>query len=83
MKLSIFTSMTDPEERNDPWKEALRSYEDIADEVITVGQNWPPGEFEWKYIGEVFQEGHDICTGDWVMRMDIDYILHEKDMDYI
>ncbi len=83
MKLSIFTSMTNPEERKDPWEEALRSYEDIADEVITVGQNWPPGEFEWKYIGEVFQEGHDICTGDWVMRMDIDYILHEKDMDYI
>ena len=34
MKLSIFTSMTNPQERNDPWKEALECYNDFADEVI-------------------------------------------------
>ena len=33
MKLSIFTSMTNPEERNDAWQEAISCYEDIADEV--------------------------------------------------
>ena len=35
MKISIFTSMTNPEERQDPWKEALNCYEDFAGEVIT------------------------------------------------
>jgi len=30
MKISIFTSMTNPEERNDPWEEALNCYKDFA-----------------------------------------------------
>lgn len=75
--LSIFTSMTNPESRNDPWKEALNCYEYFADEVEIVGQSWPE-EFKWDYIGKVFQEGFDKCSSDWVMRMDIDYFIHEK-----
>ena len=39
--LSIFTSMTNPDDRNDPWKESLKCYEDLADEVIIVGDKWP------------------------------------------
>ena len=34
--LSIFTSMTNPELRNDPWKEALECYKYFADEVVIV-----------------------------------------------
>ena len=34
MKISIFTSMTDPKERMDPWKEAINCYEKYADEVV-------------------------------------------------
>jgi len=79
MKLSIFTSFTNPDDRNDPWKEALACYEDVADEVITVGQDWPE-EFSWEHIGKTFQKGFDLCTGDWVIRMDIDYFFHEKDI---
>ena len=62
MKLSIFTSMTNPEERNDPWKEALECYEDFADEVIVVGQTWPK-EFSFEYIGSVFQDGFNKSNG--------------------
>jgi len=69
--------MTDPEKRNDPWKEALDCYNFFADEVIVVGDDWP-NEFSWDHIGKTFQEGYDKCTSDWVMRMDIDYFLHEK-----
>ena len=76
--LSIFTSMTQPEERKDPWKESLSCYKDFADEVVTVGENWPI-EFEWDLIGKVFQEGFDKSTKDWVIRMDLDYFFHEKD----
>ena len=36
-KLSIATSYTNPEERMDPWKEALSCYEDLADEVRHPG----------------------------------------------
>ena len=82
MKISIFTSMTNPEERGDPWKEALNCYKDIADEVVIVGQDWPQ-EFKFSYIGEVFQEGFDKSTGDWVIHMDIDNFFHEKDMELL
>lgn len=38
---------------------------------------WPQ-EFKWDFIGQQFQRGYDACTGDWVIRMDLDYILHES-----
>ena len=82
MKLSIFTSMTKPDERNDPWKEAMECYRDFADEVVVVGEKWPK-EFTFEYIGEVFQEGFHKSTGDWVVLMDVDTFLHEKDKDKI
>ena len=41
--------MTNPEERQDPWKEALNCYEDFADEVITVGEDWPEEFFMGLY----------------------------------
>lgn len=79
MKLSIFTTMTDPEKRMDPWKEALSCYEDVADEVISVGSDWPQ-EFSFELIGEKFQEGFNESSGDWVIHMDIDNFFHEKDL---
>ena len=77
-KLSIATSYTDPESRMDPWKEALSCYEDVADEVVRSGENWPY-EFTWDYIGKVFNESYKKASGDWVIRMDLDYFFHEKD----
>lgn len=79
MKISIFTSMTNPEERMDPWKEALECYNDFADEVIVVGKDWDY-DFSWEKIGNVFQEGFDKCTGDWVIRMDLDYFFHQDNI---
>lgn len=69
--------MTKPEERMDPWKEALQCFEYFADELITVGENWPY-EFDWKEIGENFQEGFDKSNGDWVLNMSLDMFFHEK-----
>ena len=80
--LTIFTSMTNPEDRNDAWEEALQCYEDIADEVIVVGKDWPY-EFKWDHIGKTFQEGLDKSNSDWALRMDIDYFFHEKDIKRI
>ena len=77
MKISIFTTYTEPELRNDPWKEALNCYEDFADEVVTTGKDWPY-EFKWDLIGKTFQEGFEKSSGDWAIRMDIDYFFHEN-----
>lgn len=35
-KLSIFTMITRPEERQDPWREAIANFTEFADEVIIV-----------------------------------------------
>ena len=82
MKISVFTSTTDPDSRNDPYKEALACYQDIADEIIVVGENWPY-EFSFDLIGKVFQEGFEKSSGDWVIRMDLDYFFHENDLSKI
>ena len=42
--------MTKPDERMDPWKEALNCYNDFADEVIVVGKQWKQ-EFSFDYEG--------------------------------
>ena len=76
MKISTFTTATNPELRNDPYLEAIKCYESFSDEVITVGSNWPV-EFTFSDIGKFFQEGFDKSTGDWVFRMDVDYFFHE------
>ncbi len=81
-KISIFTTMTNPEERNDPYKEALKCYEDFADEVVIVGEDWPY-EFSFDLIGKIFQSGFEKASGDWVIRMDIDYFFHENDFSNI
>jgi hypothetical protein len=82
IKLSVFTSMTDPGSRNDPYKEAISCYEDFADELIIVGENWPY-EFKFDQIGKVFHEGFEKSTGDWAIRMDLDYFFHENDLNEI
>ena len=82
MKVNIFTTMTDPEKRGDPWREALNCYEDFADEVTVVGKDWPY-EFNFDIIGKYFQEGFDKTNCDWAFRMDIDYFLHENDFKNI
>ena len=50
----------------DPWKEALACYNDLADEVVRSGEDWPY-EFTWDYIGKVFNESYEKATGDWVI----------------
>ena len=67
INLSVATTMTNPEDRNDPWKEALNCYNQIADELIIVGEDWPY-EFKFDHIGKTFQKGFNKCSGDWVLR---------------
>lgn len=98
MKLSIFTTVTNPMSRGDNYTDALDCYQELADEVVIVNGGLPlqnfnnyhfgkikiiqhewPKEFEWKFFGEQFQRGYEACTGDWVIKADLDYIFHEED----
>lgn len=79
---SVFTTMTNPDSRNDPWKESLNCYNALADEVVVVGDDWPY-EFDWGIFNRIYQGGFDECNTDWVMRMDLDYFIHENDIKKI
>ena len=41
--------MTDPDSRNDPWVEAMKCYEELADEVVVTGSNWG-FDFSWRKL---------------------------------
>ena len=64
MDLSIYTHMTNPEKRMDPWKEGLECYSFFSDDVFSVGEGWEE-EFKWSKIGKVFHEGFEKAEGDW------------------
>jgi len=101
MRISIFTCILNPDFWCFPYQEALKSYCELADEVVVVdgGSNdgslnkikkisdkikivelpWP-----WEYKQREFplhlNYGLDNCSGDWVIKMDIDFVLHEFDI---
>ena len=69
--------MTNPEERGDPWIEALNCFTDFSDELIIKGKDWPY-EFKWDYIGKNFESGIREANGDWVIVMALDFFFHER-----
>lgn len=84
MSLSIFTTVTRPEERGDNVADAMACYNDLADEVVVIdGKDTWPEKFSWNLIGQHFQKGYEQATGDWVLHADLDFIFHEKDFDTI
>lgn len=99
MKLSIFTTMSEPDRRGDAYNEALDCYSELADEIVLVNGDtkrialtpggWHlvyqewPQEFSWEFIGQQFQRGYEACTGDWVIHADLDFIFHETDFQSI
>lgn len=99
MKLSIFTTVTNPHLRGDLVKEPMTCYQEVADEVVIVNGGDPynsgvwsgkievshrwPQEFSWEFIGQQFQRGYEACTGDVVIHADLDFIFHERDYSAI
>lgn len=84
MRLSIFTTVTRPDVRGDNYDDAIKCYDDLADELVIIdGHGTWPYEFSWEIIGEHFQRGYEACTGDWVIHADLDFIFHERDFSTI
>ena len=54
----------------------------LADEVLVVGEDWPI-EFDCGIFNKIYQNGFNQCSTDWVMRMDLDYFIHEDDFEKI
>lgn len=108
MKISIHTTITNPEKHQYPWREALASYLAFADEVVVVDggstdgsleevqaqankndklkiidYHWPQKKWDWSELPKHLNRGLEACTGDFVMKFDIDYIMHEDYFDVI
>lgn len=98
LRLSVFTTLTNPTIRGDHWRESIASYLDLADELVIVNggedlglqhkkiklinYEWPR-EFDWPFIGQQFQRGYEATTGDWVIHADLDMVFHEQDFERI
>ena len=101
MKLSIITTVTNPDKYQYAWRETLKNYCALADEVIVVNggesldlgqierQNavlkqvmlpWPE-KWHWRELPIHINAGLSEATGDWVLKMDIDYLIKECDFD--
>lgn len=103
MKISLFTTVTDPKERQDTFAEVLPSYRKLADQFVIVDgsknpnklekdfkKNWDkkinyewPDEFSFEFIGQQFQRGYDACDGDWVIRLDCDFVFRDEDIQKV
>ncbi len=96
MKISVITTISNPDARQDAWREALASYLDFSDEVIIVNGGDPveypkspklqpyfldwPKEWDWSELPAHLNLGLEKATGDWVLKMDIDQVIHEATM---
>ncbi len=100
MKISVFTCVLNPDFWCFPYQEALKSYCELADEVIVVDGGSKDGSLNkikkisdkirivslhwpWYFKQREFplhlNYGLDECTGDWVIKFDIDFVLHDFD----
>ncbi len=106
MKLSIVTTITNPDKYQYAWREALLNFCSLADEVVVVngGESislldfsgklkkscdlkevllpWPE-EWHWRELPLHLNAGLAAASGDWVLKMDIDYLIHEADFPSI
>src|SRR3990167_2221818 len=105
MEVSCHTTITNPEENQYPYIEAITSYCALADEVIVVDGGstdgslekilaispkvkivtlpWPQDKWDWWELPRHINYGLDRCTGDWCVKMDIDYVIHENEIPKI
>lgn len=84
MKLSSFIAKTRSKERGDRFDLCYKSAYGFCDEVVIIdGRDTWPTEFSWDLIGQHFQRGYEQATGDWVIHLDADFIIHENDYNAI
>lgn len=94
MKLSIIGLTANPTEKQYAWKEALASYVDQADEVIIINGGTEflntegvteimkpdPPIWNWAEHAKNLNMALDVATGDWIIKIDLDWVFHDKDM---
>lgn len=98
MKISIICITANPTEKQYAWKEALASYVDLADEVIIVDGGSEklevpekvkvihipdPEVWNWAEHAKRLNIGLLEATGDWIIKVDIDWIFNQAEFGMI
>ena len=58
---------------------SLQKIVKISDKIKTVYSKWP-WEFKQREYPIHYNQGFDLCTGDWKLKMDIDFIIDDRDI---
>lgn len=99
MKLTIIVLTANPTEKQYAWKEALRSYSALADEVIVIDGGTEdlkitdskikvihipdPDIWNWAEHAKRLNLGLEKSTSTWTIKADIDWVFHEQDFLFI
>lgn len=75
--ISIFTTVSDPQKRGDCWKEAIKCYSELADEVIVVSG----GSENWAKIEEIGSNVKCIFS-DWPQEFSWEFIGQQFQRGY-
>jgi len=59
--------------------ETKKKIQNVSDKIKIIDTEWP-WEFTQREYPIHYNQGFDLCSGDWALKMDIDHILHE---DYV
>lgn len=94
MKISVIVITANPIHKQYAYYEALQSYAELADEVIvfdggfetfsvpprkTIVMHEPdPEVWGWEEHALRLNKALDAATGDWIIKVDIDWIFHEN-----
>ena len=74
-KLSIFTTITDPEKRGDTFRPALNCYRDLADELVIIDGS--------KYVGKGFDLGYEkLIVSKWPKEFEWTFIGEQFQRGY-
>lgn len=56
---------------------SIKKIEAISDKIKVIEYPWPD-DWTWDQLAHSTRVGYEACKGDWAIKMDLDYVLHEE-----
>ena len=54
--------------------------DEISEKMRVLYLDWPD-EWNWAELPRHLNEGRKLCAGDWIIKLDIDQMIHERDFE--
>ncbi|KKN71754.1 hypothetical protein LCGC14_0418200 [marine sediment metagenome] len=62
---------------------SVEKIEALSDKITVVENHWPQTDWLWDQLARNTKFGYEACNGDWAIKMDLDYMIHERDIKRI